>query len=476
MAFRLFRRKGRSLTFGGGQGFVLPSFWSGDAAVESEIGAGFESYVTHIYKQNGPVFACVMARAMLFSEARLLFQHVENGRPSDLFHESSLSLLERPWPNGTTGELLFRMEQDVSLAGNFFATVVADEHGRRIRRLRPDWVTIVTGSVSGSPAALDARVVGYIYRPNGSSADAVLLTTDQVCHWSPVPDPEAQWRGMSWITPVIREIRGDIAASDHKLKYFKNGTVGGIAISYDPTVTADQVTKFAELFKSKHEGSDNAYKTFHFGGGADVTSLGADLKQLDFKVTQGAGETRIAAASGVGAVIAMLSEGMQGSSLNSGNFSAAKRRFADGTMRPNWRSAVAALESIVPAPEGARLWYDTRDIAFLQEDQKDEAEIQGQQATTIRTLVDAGFTPDSAVLAATSGDLRGLVHSGLYSVQLQPATSIDQSDSPPPALVEAVTALIRAGFEPDAALAAMGLPAITHTGLQPITVREDVTP
>lgn len=414
----LFRRKG-SVTFGGGQGFTLPSFWSGDAGLDLGLDATFESYVTQAYKQSGPVFACVMARAGVFSEARLLFQNIDNGRPADLFHEPSLGLLERPWPNGTTGELLFRMEQDVSLAGNFFATVVDDEHGRRIRRLRPDWVTIVTGSRSGSPWALDARVVGYVYRPNGSSADAVLLTTDQVCHWSPVPDPEAQWRGMSWITPVVREIQGDLAASDHKLKFFKNGAVGGIAISYDPSVTAEQVRVYAELFKAKHAGTDNAYKTFHFGGGADVTSLGADLKQLDFKVTQGAGETRIAAASGVGAVIAMLSEGMQGSSLNQGNFSAAKRRFADGTLRPSWRSAAAALESLVPPPAGARLWYDTRDIAFLQEDQKDEAEIQSTQATTIRTLVDAGFTPDSAVQAATTGDLRGLVHSGLYSVQLQ---------------------------------------------------------
>lgn len=45
---------------------------------------------------------------------------------------------------------------------------------------------------------------------------------------------------------------------------------------------------------------------------------------------------------------------------------------------------------------------------------------------------------------------------------------------PPPTLaeqIEAATALIRAGFEPDAALVAVGLPAIDHTGLVPITVK-----
>lgn len=420
-------RKG-NLTFGGSGSFELPSFWTSDAVREREdIDSNFEGYVSGAYKSSGPVFACILARLLVFSEARFQFQRIVNGRPSDLFGTQELGLLERPWLNGTTGELLARMEQDGSLAGNFYATVVDDQHGRRVRRLRPDCVTIVTGSRSGNPSALDARVVGYIYHPNGSQneADSVLLTPTQVAHWSPIPDPDAQWRGMSWLTPVIREIKGDLAASEHKLKYFRNGATGGIAVSYDKDVSPASVERFAEMFAQKHTGTDNAYKTYHFGGGADVTTVGADLKQLDFKVTQGAGETRIAAAAGVGAVIAQLSEGLQGSALNAGNFNAAKRRFTDGTMRPLWRSASAALETLVPPPAGARLWYDTRDIAFLQEDQKDEAEIQSAHAETIRRLVDAGFQPDAVVTAVTSGDLRSLVgaHSGLYSVQLQSPTS-----------------------------------------------------
>lgn len=50
-------------------------------------------------------------------------------------------------------------------------------------------------------------------------------------------------------------------------------------------------------------------------------------------------------------------------------------------------------------------------------------------------------------------------------------------DAPaPPALIdqiEAVGQLIRAGFEPDAALAFLGLPPIKHTGLVPITVTQE---
>jgi hypothetical protein len=73
----------------------------------------------------------------------------------------------------------------------------------------------------------------------------------------------------------------------------------------------------------------------------------------------------------------------------------------------------------------------------------------------------------------TSGDLRRLAatHSGLFSVQLRPPGT----EAPPkidPTLVEAAGALIRAGFDPAAALAALGLPPITHTGLRPITLQD----
>lgn len=412
-------RKG--LSFGGSGTFDVGPFWRYETRESEALATDFATYVEHAYKSNGVVFACILARQMVFSEARFQFQRLAGGRPGDLFGDPSLSILERPWPGGTTGELLSRMEQDASLSGNFYCTTVGAGAERRIRRLSPERVTIVTGSRSDNPFALDAHVVAYMY--DQGHGDHVFLTPDQVCHYSPIPDPDAQWRGMSWITPVVREVQADSAATKHKQKFFENGAIPSIVLTYDPGITPDAFETFVAKFKDQHVGTDNAYKALHLGGGVDVTTVGADLKQLDFKVTQGAGETRIAAASGVGAVIAQLSEGLQGSALNAGNFSAAKRRFADGTIRPLWRTAAASLERIVPPPAAARLWYDARDIAFLQEDEKDEAAIQSERASTINSLITAGYEPDAVVEAVTAGDLRQLVgrHSGLYSVQLQAA-------------------------------------------------------
>jgi hypothetical protein len=68
---------------------------------------------------------------------------------------------------------------------------------------------------------------------------------------------------------------------------------------------------------------------------------------------------------------------------------------------------------------------DGRHIPFLQEDEKDRAAVQQMDASAINTLVTAGYDPPSVVDAVTSGDLTRLVHSGLYSVQLQPAGAED---------------------------------------------------
>jgi phage portal protein BeeE len=226
---------------------------------------------------------------------------------------------------------------------------------------------------------------------------------------------------MSWLTPVLREIEADSHATEHKRNFFRRGASLNVVVTYDKTITPDNYERYVELFDAAHTGSHNAYKTLHLGGGADAKVVGADLKQIDFKAVQGAGETRIAAASGVGAIIARFSEGLAGSSLNAGNYSAAKRQFADMTLRPLWRNAAGSLAKLIDVPSGARLWFDDRDIEFLKEDRKDAAEILSTSAMTIRSLVDAGYEPDAVVDAVEAGDLSRLTgrHSGLYSVQLQ---------------------------------------------------------
>lgn len=427
---------------GGVKAFTQPPFWDvdrlryglygmGSTPTRERIETDFEGYVEGIYKRSGPVSSLLNVRLLVFSEARFQWQQLRGGRPGDLFGTPALNILETPWPNGTTGDLLTRMLQYGDLAGNAYAV----KRAGRLRFMRPDWVTIVSASKSEPDPgragyALDAEIVSYIYTP--PSGESELLDADEVAHFAPIPDPIANWRGMSWLTPVLREISADSAATAHKLKFFELGGSPKLAVKVDSSVKPEAFKRFMALMEDKHAGLDNAYRTMYLGGGADATVVGADLKQLDFKATQGAGESRLAAAAGVPPVIVGFSEGLAGSSLNAGNYASSRRRFADGTLRPLWRFAAGALATIVPPEPGARLWYDDRDIPFLREDRRDSAEIESTKAQSVRTLVDAGYEPDAVVDAVNAEDLGRLTgkHTGLFSVQLQPPSAGEMPGNP----------------------------------------------
>lgn len=386
-----------------------------------QVGPSFESYVLNGLGGNGVVWSIERVRLAVFTEARFLYQRFRKGRPGDLYGSPDLALLERPWAGGSTGDLLARMILDVDMAGNFFGVELDGE----IVRLRPDWVEIALTErwavQNGELVQVGWRRLGYLYYEGGrTGARPAVFLPEEMIHFAPQPDPLASWRGMSWLTPVVREIMADTQATKHKLKFFENAATPNIAVSLPKEIPPEEFEDFVDVMDAKHKGADNAYRTMYTGGGADVTVVGADMRQIDFKITQGAGESRLASAGGIHPAIVGLSEGLQGSSLNAGNFGAARRLVADATMRPLWRNAAGSLEILVGYAPDSRLWYDTRDVAFLREDATDQANITQIQMNTIANSVKEGFEPASAIAATINNDPDLLVHTGNLSVQLQP--------------------------------------------------------
>jgi phage portal protein BeeE len=372
-----------------------------------------------MFGSSSVVFACMLARLSVFSAVRMLYQGFRGGRPSSLFANPSLSIFERPWAGGTTADMLTRLITDADLAGNAYMI----ERRSELVRLRPDWVDIVLEpreeiGEDGKVRTLGWRKIGYVYYEDGiRDDDGVILLPDEVCHFAPIPDPQASYRGMSWMTPIVREVQSDKSMTRHKVRFMQNAATPNMVIKHQPQVTPKQALEFKALMSQEYEGPENAGKTLHIGGGADLTVVGKDFREIDLRAVQGAGETRIAAAAGTPPIIVGLSEGLQSATYS--NYGQARRRFADGTMHPLWGNAAGSLERIRPAPVGARLWYDARDVPFLREDAKDAADIAQIQAASIRQLVDGGFEPDSVVAAINTGDMTLLVHSGRLSVQLQ---------------------------------------------------------
>lgn len=414
----------------------------------------FNDYATRAFGGNAIVFAAMALRQLVFSSVRFQWQEINTGRPSRLFGSSALTPLEKPFPGGTTQDLTSRMIQDADLCGNWYgcrdtplARIGGDTSTFEIVRLRPDWVDIVRTNRVIRGQVVGSRNAGIAYWEGGRSSgnEPVIFFPGEYAHFAPYPDPLANWRGMSWLTPVARELQADIQMSKHKIKYFENGATPNLIVKYPVGTREEDMRKVRSLFQQKYEGVDNAYKTLHLGGGADITVVGNNMEQVNFKQVQGAGEVRIAAAAGTPPAILGLADALSGSSLNAGNFSAARRRMADGTMHPLWQTAAGSLQvlfedsltgsMVQPGANGGasmndrikggavRLWYDARDIPFLREDATDEATIRQIKASSVRQLIDAGFEPDTVVSTIDTGDWTILKHTGLFSVQLQPPGS-----------------------------------------------------
>ena len=207
----------------------------------------------------------------------------------------------------------------------------------------------------------------------------------------------------------------DEAATAHKLKFFEGGATPNLAVSVD-LPDPDDFFEFVKRYREEGEGVANAYKTLFFNTGTTFQTVGTDLRQLDFKVTQGAGETRIASAAGVPPVIVGFSEGLEAATYS--NYALAMRRFADLDA-----AAVADGRRLPPKhPRGAAGAErgTTTATSALKDDIVNRAEVQNKQANAAKMFADGGWEPDSIIDALDADDLSRLVHSGCRPSRCRP--------------------------------------------------------
>lgn len=416
--------------------FTIPSLASPTTELPD---TRFPTMAVGVYERHGVVFACEALRLSVFGEARAQFRQLRNGKPGDLFGTPELRILEQPWPGGTMADLAARSLLSVDLGGAAFIL----RRPTKLEVVRPDWMSVAMG-IMGDPTAtawnLDAEILAFAYQPGGpgSSEDVEYLDPRDVAHFTGVtPDPlSPSKRGVPWVYPILRDLFADQAATRFKQAFFDNGATPSLIISIDKTVVPEKWREWIKIFKEKHEGARNAFKTLYLGAGATAQVVGSSFDKLDFRNLAAVAQDLICAAAGVPPVLVGISGGSSSSALGStSDYPAARRRFADATIRPLWRNFFGSLETIVPPPPGSHLWYDDADIAFLREDVKDAAEIDQIQAQTVVALIREGFDPDWAVTAVTSGDLTQLKgkHNGFISVQQQPIGPAGQTPTVTPA-------------------------------------------
>ena len=388
------------------------------------IGSNFTSLVNQVRDANGVVAAAVWARALMMSQLRFAWR---DEATTNVFGNGALAPLERPGSMSRPA-LLARLEEDVCWAGNAYVRRV----GNRLFRLRPDWVDLILGSNESAAdvaAGADAEVIGYRYWPNGDreSGRPLGLSKMEVCHIAPEVHPLRVAVGASWVTSILRDIISDGQASRHIESYFANAATANMIVTAPNGVSIEAFQNWVKEFKKAQEGAANAWSNVYVSSGTDVNVVGSNMVDLDLKQLTGAFEARITVRSRVPAPLLGTREGMQGSALNAGNYQQIRRLWADSWFTPYADMWCAAFEQIVPSPRAfVELTFRRDRVLFLQEDEKDAAEIAAMRASTIRQLIDAGYEPATVVEAVDTDDLTKLTHTGLAPVQVQPVGTMPQ--------------------------------------------------
>ena len=296
------------------------------------------------------------------------------------------------------------MEQDAGIGGNAYLWAPPGED--LLVRRRPDWVTIVSELVSVPGGGTYRKKVGYWFADPAKVAmnprDGEFYPADEVAHWAPIPDPQADFRGMSWLTSVVRDVAGDDGLTQYKIKYLENSASPNMLIKYASKLQPGTIDAVRERMQARYGGVDNAFKTLVLDQGADVTVIGNSLQQMDFANVGAAGAERILAAAMVPGVLVGI-EPLRGAGRG---YQESMQKFANLWARPTWRSLCGCLEQICPPPgSGARLWYDTADIAALQDGELERGQAALVNAQAVLTYTQAGATLDSATAAVAAADL-----------------------------------------------------------------------
>ena len=408
---RLIRRDGYWEGMASGAAVLTTSYGSPD---REPVMPQMSAWAQSAYGNNAIIFGAILVRMALFCEATFQFQAKDD---KHLFGDTVLAKLEEPFgPGTTTGDLLARMEQDASLVGNGYIWDAPGED--RLVRLRPDWTTIVSEMVQVAGGGQYRRLLGYWTEPPKSvmgQGAGQFYPAGEVVHWAPIPDPAAEFRGMSWLTPVYRDVLGDDGLSQYKIRYLENSASPNLLIRYASKLNAATIDSVRERMHARYGGVNNAFKTLVLDQGADVTVIGNSLQQMDFSNVSAVGTERILAAANVPGVLVGL-EPLRGAGRG---YEESMDKFANLYARPAWRSVCGVLAQLVDVPAGNRLWFDTSGIAALQDGETARAQSALVRAQALLALSQAGYDRQSSVKFLDSGDVTQLV--------------VDADPPPPPA-------------------------------------------
>ena len=275
-----------------------------------------------------------------------------------------------------------------------------------------------------------------------------VLPGDQVLYISEMRKPGSV-QGTSRIEEVKNTLGLAKALDEFASRYFSNGANAGGIIEFPGNLTQEQAKDVVEAFEAGHKGLRKSHKPGVLSGGAKFQKIGSDAEQAQMLQSRQFAVEEIAR-------VFRVPPSMIGLNTPGAMSYASVEHNAIQFVRYSLTPLITALEEahnrLLPGDAFVRVNMD----GLLRGD-------SATQAQVFSTALQAGYM--------SVNDVRGLmdmrpVDGGdlprvpLANISVGAASLIEEAQR-----VDMASKLVQSGYDPAQVLAALGLPAIGHTGL-----------
>ena len=365
-------------------------------------------------------------------------------------------------PNPETSRIEFyeQVISSLNIHGNAFILTVRDDNNEvvevyclnpddvRIRRLRPN-----------------EPLVYEVQTRDEQGAYTQILTKNEMLHIPLFRLPGSNY-GLGPIAAARLTIGAAMAADTYAAAYFGNAANPGGVIEVPGELTEDQAQDIGRDWNITHTGPYRAGKIGVLSGGASFKPLTLNAQDAQLLDTRRFNVEDIARLFRV--PISLLGHPVAGA-MSFASVEAQNLSFVQHSLRPLLERLEQAFSTLLPEPDGF-IKFNLDALLRGTTLERYEAYTKGLREGFL-SLNDVHAMEDMAPIA--DGDN--------YRVPLQNIDAGDAKDVGVKLRAEIVTQLVQVGYDPEEVLAAIGLPAMAHTGvpssqLQPIAQIDPLDP
>jgi len=337
---------------------LIPVWRAGHPVYPTE---NLEQLTQEGYVKNSIASACINMIATSAPEAKLKVYRVAGNEEIEVTDHWLMRLIERPNPHMSTFELWELTHIYLNTAGAAYWELVRASRNPNapvveVLPLRPDRIKVI-------PDRKD-YIGGYQYEVNGQS---ITYEPWEILAF-PLPNPIDEFRPLSPLARVAREIGIDNETTDFTKAFFENGAVPGGILSTDQQLTEEESDRIElrwwQRFRGKRRG-----RTAVLGKGAQYQQLSMNFQEMEFESLRAFTETRICAAFGVDPVLLPSWVGIRYGGKYS-NYQEARKHLWDETLIPALRRIETKVSMLLE--EGLIARFDVSNVQALQENENDK--------------------------------------------------------------------------------------------------------